>query len=195
MGIVSVIFLVLSSVFLGVTYTRSVQPLHLAEKGVKDAFDVCRRNRSLSGVGETLVLLAYIVYALWGTNVLGTISGILWVHVSIGIALLSFGGMVMAIGIRHAGKETMTPGAAKELFTGIYDHVRHPQTTGTILVWIGTAVILNRVDLVVHAVLLSCVYMVATVLEERDLVLRFGDDYRVYQSKTGRFLPKIRHKK
>ena len=193
MDIVSIVLLMLSSVFLGYTYIRSVQPLRLANKGVKDAFESCRRSRSLSGLGETLVFLSYILYTVSGMTVLGVFSSDLWIPLTVGLIFVLSGGVFMVAGIKAAGKETMTPGAASELFKGIYDHIRHPQTTGTVLIWVGTAFMLNRVDLLVHAVLLSCVYGVATILEERDLVLRFKDDYRTYQSRTGRFLPKIRH--
>jgi protein-S-isoprenylcysteine O-methyltransferase Ste14 len=36
-----------------------------------------------------------------------------------------------------------------------------------------------------------CLLMIRTKTEEKNLVVRFGDSYRTYMERTGRFLPRI----
>jgi hypothetical protein len=43
----------------------------------------------------------------------------------------------------------------------------------------------------VTGVVLFCLLMIRTQTEEENLVARFGDSYRAYMERTGRFLPRI----
>jgi hypothetical protein len=46
--------------------------------------------------------------------------------------------------------------------------------------------------LFVTGVVLFCLFIIRTRTEEENLVARFGDSYRAYMERTGRFLPRIR---
>jgi protein-S-isoprenylcysteine O-methyltransferase Ste14 len=46
--------------------------------------------------------------------------------------------------------------------------------------------------LFVTGVVLFCLFIIRTQTEEENLVARFGDSYRAYMERTGRFLPRIR---
>jgi protein-S-isoprenylcysteine O-methyltransferase Ste14 len=45
--------------------------------------------------------------------------------------------------------------------------------------------------LLVMGVVLFCLLIIRTRIEEANLVARFGDSYRTYMDRTGRFLPRI----
>jgi len=74
--------------------------------------------------------------------------------------------------------------------TGIYSHIRHPRyLAGMILMW-AFALLSNYLVMYVVAVLtIPALYGVA-VLEERELLQRFGARYRRYMLAVPRFIPR-----
>jgi protein-S-isoprenylcysteine O-methyltransferase Ste14 len=70
--------------------------------------------------------------------------------------------------------------------TGILQITRHPWYLGAImLLWAGD---LNASTLVGN-IILTLYLIVGTVLEERKLVLEFGEDYRRYQKRVSMLVP------
>ena len=77
--------------------------------------------------------------------------------------------------------------------SGPYARVRHPVYTGAMLMVLGpTLLFLNIVLVVGFLAMLSIAYKKA-VLEEKLLASEdgYGQAYRDYMQKTGRFLPKL----
>ena len=82
----------------------------------------------------------------------------------------------------------------KLVTTGPYSRVRHPVYTGAMLMVLGvTLLFLNLVLVLGFFVMVGIAYR-RTVLEEELLASEdgFGQAYRDYILKTGRFLPKLR---
>ncbi len=80
---------------------------------------------------------------------------------------------------------------AKLLCEGIYRRVRHPKYASAFLGIFGFALFTNYSGALVMGVLnLPALYLV-TVLEERELVDRFGEAYRQYQADVPRLLPRL----
>ena len=99
---------------------------------------------------------------------------------------------IMIIGVLHAGKESMTPGEAKEIHQGIYKYIRHTQTLGEWPLFVSFAFIANSCILLGISVTFMIIYTpIMIVMEEKDLVLRFGDSYKEYQKTTGALFPKF----
>jgi protein-S-isoprenylcysteine O-methyltransferase Ste14 len=70
--------------------------------------------------------------------------------------------------------------------TGILGIVRHPWYTAVfILLWASK---LNSGTIIINVVL-SAYLVIGTVLEERKLLLEFGNTYREYQEKVSMFIP------
>jgi protein-S-isoprenylcysteine O-methyltransferase Ste14 len=81
-----------------------------------------------------------------------------------------------------------------ELVTrGPYSHIRHPLYTSIILMTLGPALLLLHIVLVVGFLACVCIVYRRAVLEEELLASEngFGQAYRDYMLKTGRFLPKL----
>lgn len=81
-----------------------------------------------------------------------------------------------------------------ELVTrGPYSHIRHPLYTSIILMALAPALLLFHIVLVVGFLACVCIVYRRTVLEEELLASEngFGQAYRDYMQKTGRFLPKL----
>jgi protein-S-isoprenylcysteine O-methyltransferase Ste14 len=74
---------------------------------------------------------------------------------------------------------------------GPYRWVRHP-FYGVLFVWAVSLTLLTAnwfMSLLALGVLTMLV--IRTRIEEQKLIERFGDDYRAYMSRTGRFLPRL----
>ncbi len=76
---------------------------------------------------------------------------------------------------------------------GPYRWVRHPfYATAALLMASVTVLTANWLIGMTSLIVLSLL-AVRTPQEEAMLIERFGDEYRVYMAKTGRFFPRIRH--
>jgi methanethiol S-methyltransferase len=70
---------------------------------------------------------------------------------------------------------------------GIYGFIRHPQfAAGLILLWSRN---LHDIDLIAN-VILSGYLLIGARIEEKRLSTKWGDQYRRYMERTGRFIPK-----
>jgi protein-S-isoprenylcysteine O-methyltransferase Ste14 len=75
---------------------------------------------------------------------------------------------------------------------GAYGVVRHPIYTGAFLIWFGLAAAYASASvflLTLAYVIPSYVFNIGT--EERMMLSRYGEEYRVYQRRVGAFLPRI----
>lgn len=86
--------------------------------------------------------------------------------------------------------------AQEELYTvleirGIHRYVRHPLYLGTFLFLWGWFVLVPAVSLLLSNVLITVYTLLALKLEERKLVLQFGEAYKIYQQKVPQIIPKF----
>jgi protein-S-isoprenylcysteine O-methyltransferase Ste14 len=103
----------------------------------------------------------------------------------VGIALLAVGN-VLVFWTLHA----IEPGSLTT--TGPYARIRHPMYTGYFLVFLGLVL------LILNLVALPCLLFIpaqAAVarLEEAELGIRYGETYRAYAARSGRFWPRMIH--
>ena len=80
----------------------------------------------------------------------------------------------------------------KLLREGIYGVVRHPRYLSALVSLVGIALVSNYIGLYILVLLLFQVGYLTIVLEERELVERFGDAYRQYQREVPRLIPRFR---
>jgi protein-S-isoprenylcysteine O-methyltransferase Ste14 len=74
-----------------------------------------------------------------------------------------------------------------------YNYVRHPLYFGGILgLWATPTMTATHLC---FALLLTGYFVIGSLFEEKDLVRDFGDQYRDYQKRTGRFVPLFSRKK
>jgi protein-S-isoprenylcysteine O-methyltransferase Ste14 len=86
----------------------------------------------------------------------------------------------------YAGKALKSGPASR----GLYAVIRHPQYVALALSALGLAIMWPRfLTLVLLAVMLFLYYLLAKD-EERRMLARYGDSYREYMKRTGRFLPR-----
>lgn len=78
------------------------------------------------------------------------------------------------------------------LTEGIYGRIRHPRYTGVVVSLAGVALVTNYLSVYLVLALTILGLWAVTVLEERELVSRFGEAYRAYQRAVPRFVPRRR---
>jgi protein-S-isoprenylcysteine O-methyltransferase Ste14 len=74
---------------------------------------------------------------------------------------------------------------------GPYRWVRHPFYVAMALVTVGAALTAANWFIFVSGAVVFALLAVRSRVEEEQLAARFGDPYREYKKRTGRFLPKV----
>ncbi len=130
-------------------------------------------------------------------------DGVLWGHTLVGyfgLALTNIG-----IGIQIMGLLLVILGWSRifrfywskeknqgQLVTqGIYRYIRHPQYTGFLLATLGMIFEWATLPLLIMWPVLVIVYYRLARKEEADMQAEFGEQYRLYQARTGMFLPRL----
>ncbi len=125
--------------------------------------------------------------------------GTQWMLVGLGVALYALASVVEIKCRRYLTLRTLVgipelkagdEGPGKLLNEGIYARVRHPRYLGVMLGGTGMACIANyQATWVVMAALVPVVYLL-TVIEERELRVRFGEQYTRYAEQVPRIIPR-----
>jgi protein-S-isoprenylcysteine O-methyltransferase Ste14 len=90
------------------------------------------------------------------------------------------------VGVPELVEGARSPGLLRE---GIYSRVRHPRYLGVLLALLAFALFINYLATwLLLPVSVAGLYLV-TVLEERELIERFGEEYREYRARVPRLLP------
>ena len=75
--------------------------------------------------------------------------------------------------------------------SGPYRFVRNPMYTGVLVLGLTLGLVLGTWLTALLAVLIFTLHAIRTRTEERYLIERFGDTYRQYMTRVGRFFPKL----
>ena len=80
----------------------------------------------------------------------------------------------------------------KVINKGPYSFIRHPGYLSSILIWVGTGLAIeNWILISIFTCLFFIVYIYRITVEEKMLVLEFGEEYNNYKKKTWRLIPFI----
>lgn len=105
-----------------------------------------------------------------------TVAGIYWLFSSIGSGITA----------------TSATRARHELVTGgPYRWIRHPLYTFGTSLFLALSLIADNWFIAILGMLAFVAVAIRTPQEEANLVAKFGDEYRDYMKRTGRFLPKL----
>ena len=160
--------------------------------------------RRLGPVGTYLIVLPVVVglgvllFRLRG-RLLGADLGMSWSLIAIGAVLYGVSTWIALQHWRHLSIATMigipelSPSGlqkGKLLKDGIYRVVRHPRYLSAGLAVIAVALFVDYRGVYVLILLLFLLGYPMLVFEERDLVDRFGEEYRQYQREVPQFIPR-----
>lgn len=189
--------LIFSMLLFTILYGISLMPATRSEKIGERAW---KESKTLRIVASVFELLFTINIVLWHWYPIPEIDWEIfsthwWIGLIICSVILIPGSVIVIKGVKDAGSETLTPSEENKMYGGIYKHIRHPQTTGEMPMFVALAFALNSWFLVFFTLVFIIIYTpLIMYFEEKDLVKRFGDDYRQYQKDVGALLPKRRKK-
>lgn len=115
-----------------------------------------------------------------------------WVGVAIGVlAIPSAWWLFRNLG-RNVSETVLTKADHSLVTTGPYHWVRHPlyATGGALLVAVGL-IAANWFILLLATAAVVLVRVLVVPREERELIAKFGDDYRRYKHRTGAMFPQL----
>jgi protein-S-isoprenylcysteine O-methyltransferase Ste14 len=147
------------------------------------------RLMGLAGMGG---LIAYFINPDWMAWAAVPVPGWLrWTGLALGFAA----GWLLLWTFSTLGKNlTDTVVTRREhtlVTTGPYRWVRNPFYSSVALAVLANSMAAANWFLFVTGCLLFLLWVVRTRREEQHLIARFGDDYRHYMQRTGRFLPHL----
>lgn len=184
--------LIVSSVLFTYFYFLSVSPAALEKKIGPSAYQRCARYRVISSIFMTIAGVNYILY-YWFPLALPlprTFPWPWWVSAVIAVLIALPSGWLMLRGVKDAGEETIRPKPEHTLYTGIYQHLRHPQAVGEFPFWWVLAFLAHSPFLVLFTFLYIPVWYSMCWMEEKDLLIRYGQAYEEYRRNTGFWFPK-----
>lgn len=183
--------LLFSSFFLLFFYVRSVNPAGRETVIGLRAYQLCFYDRLTSAAFEFVITINYILYYFYplDTPLPDSFPWRWWISLVIATIIGVPALILLIIGIRDAGLETMRPKKEQVLFGGIYAHLRHPQAVGEVFLFLVIALLLNSPFLTFFSLIYFPLFMIMCFAEEQDLLLRYGKAYADYCKRTGPFLP------
>ena len=144
------------------------------------------------GAAFWLGLIAWMVDP--GVMAWSSVSLPVWVR-WIGVGVLAIACALLAWTFRCLGRNLTDTVVTRLQHTlvlhGPYRWIRHPFYDSAALLMVGFSLIAANWFLFVSGVVVFCLLVSRTRTEEEHLVARFGDGYRTYMERTGRFLPRI----
>ena len=144
-------------------------------------------------VTYALAVLAYLVRPEWMMwSALALPPWLRWV----GTLPLFAGGALVVSGLFHLGRNITVGIRTKQdhalITSGPYHWVRHPLYTGVLIESVGVCLLMANWFAALSGSLFWVLIAYRTPMEEEKLIERFGDEYRSYMQRTGRFFPKRR---
>jgi len=184
--------LLLSALAISVTYRRRANQSG-DEISSKEEGGLILVLRSIFGLAGWLSAFVYLINPAW----------MAWAHLDLPAWVRWTGAVIMAVclpliyWIFSSLGNNVTPTVAVRrehslVMHGPYRWVRHPLYTVGFLAFIGFSLLSAIWFTAAMLVLGFSVLAMRTPLEEKRLVERFGDEYREYMRRTGRYLPRLR---
>jgi protein-S-isoprenylcysteine O-methyltransferase Ste14 len=189
---INLIILIVSTGLMAFLYIKSVGPATLEQKVGIIAYTRSAYYRIAASVFELIVVANYIIYFFLPLPVSLPQFFIwdYWISLVFSIIILIPSLVIMLIGLKDAGREALFPDKEHTLYEGIYKKIRHPQALGEAFIWWSVALILNSPFLFLYSIVWFPLFYWFCKAEEKDLLIRYGDAYNKYKSRTGMFFPK-----
>lgn len=188
-NIISMVGSALLSVYF---YVKSAGPAALEKKIGERAYHTCTQYRAVSGIFMGVHFAAYVVYYFYPLPVpIPPTFPWDWWYSGLGAVVIAVpSGYLMWRGIKDAGEETMVTKKEHVMYKGIYQKIRHPQAVGEMpFAWVFSF-LLHSPFLVLFSFVWIPLFYLMCLAEEKDLIIRYGEEYLEYKRTTGFIIPK-----
>ena len=150
-------------------------------------------GRALIALPLFLAILTYIVNPLWVAWAdLPLPNWTRWAGVALGLLTVPAAHWVFTSLGRNVSETVLTKSHHELVTSGPYRWIRHPlYTTGIALVLAIGLMAASWLILLFGLVTVASIRLVVIPLEERELLTKFGHEYRDYMQRTGRLLPRV----
>jgi protein-S-isoprenylcysteine O-methyltransferase Ste14 len=150
---------------------------------------VALRLAGLAGMAGMIAYLINPAYTAWAAVPLPV-----WLRwTGVGLALIA--GFLLVWMFRTLGRNLTDTVVTRQqhtlVTTGPYRWVRHPLYTSAALAIAGNSLVAANWFIFMAGCLGLLLLVIRTRKEEQNLIARFGDDYRNYMQRTGRFVPRL----
>lgn len=144
------------------------------------------------GLALWLGILTYLINPAWVSFArLDLPEGARWVGVAMGVLADLLAYWVFSNLGNNVSPTVVTRSAHRLVTSGPYRWVRHPLYSMGMVSYLGFALIAENGLLAALAVLVFALLVVRLPKEEARLLERFGQEYRAYMQRTGKFLPRL----
>jgi protein-S-isoprenylcysteine O-methyltransferase Ste14 len=137
---------------------------------------------------ESVFILVLLNYKVWFINPFSPLQLISWILLILSAYVVIAGYLLLK---RKGKPDSNFENTSVLVKSGIYGYIRHPLYFSIFL--LGTGIMFKDpqpVQLVLGATNLIAVYITARI-EENEMIVKFGDDYRIYMKETKMFIPYI----
>jgi protein-S-isoprenylcysteine O-methyltransferase Ste14 len=137
---------------------------------------------------ESVYILTLLNYKVWFNDPFSAHQILSWILLTLSIYPVSAGYYLLK---SKGNPDANFENTSRLVKSGIYGIIRHPLYLSVFL--LGTGVMLK--DLGSFQILLGIVNFLAIILtariEEKEMITRFGDEYKIYMKNTKMFIPFI----
>ena len=137
---------------------------------------------------ESVFILVLLNYRIWFADPFSLIQIISWVLLILSAYVVITGFLLLK---RKGKPDSNFENTSLLVKSGIYGYIRHPLYFSIFL--LGTGVMLKDPEpfqLFLGVINLIAVYITARI-EEKEMIAKFGDNYRIYMKETKMFIPFI----
>ncbi|MFW9831724.1 MAG: isoprenylcysteine carboxylmethyltransferase family protein, partial [Candidatus Thorarchaeota archaeon] len=147
-------------------------------------------------LGMFVSIIVYFIFPMWTLwFYLPFPSFIRWLGVILGISILPLLIWIHNTLGHYYAAELRIRDKHMVIMVGPYSRIRHPMYTVFILFSLSTILIISNLFVTIFAFLIIIMLYPISKREEQMLITQFGDQYREYMQRTGRFLPPLRRSK
>jgi len=190
---INFITLIVGGILMAVLYLMSVRPAALEKKIGPIAYKRSGRYRMFTSIFMFTIMANYILYhwfPLPFDPFPRTFPWSYWVSILIAVAIAIPSLYLEIRSTMDAKSEALMPDKSHTMYKGIYEKIRHPMALGEVPLWWVIAFLVNSPFMAVFSFVWVPVWYSWCMAEEKDLVLRYGEEYEAYRSRTGMFFPK-----
>ncbi|MBM2813075.1 MAG: putative protein-S-isoprenylcysteine methyltransferase [Chloroflexi bacterium] len=159
-----------------------------------------RRETTLLRAGRVLValplfaaILTYLVNPSWmAWTELPLPTWARWVGVALGFLTVPAAHWVFTSLGRNVSETVLTKSHHELVTSGPYRWIRHPLYTTGIALFLAIGLIAASWFILLFGLItVASIQIVVIPIEERELLTKFGQEYRHYMQRTGRLLPRV----